>query len=175
MTLAERRVALVQVQTRKNQDAATSAAISSALGLDLPGPGQASSAGEHSAVWIAPGSWLVASRLGAPGELARSITAAVGDHASVTDQTFGKAVLRLSGSQARDVLSKGCRVDLHPRVFGPGRAAVTSIAHIGCVVVQVDDAPAFDLIVPSTLAQSFFEWLLISAAEFGCDVHGTVS
>lgn len=170
VSLAERRVAIVQVQSRKGQEQELTSALHSAIGLSLPGPGQSSTGGELAAIWIAPGAWLVLAPLIAPGELARRLAVAASDHASISDQTFGKTVLRLSGLRSRDVLAKGCRIDLHPRVFGPGRAGVSAIAHIGCVVVQVDEAPTFDLVVPSTLAQSFLEWLEVSAAEFGYEV-----
>jgi sarcosine oxidase subunit gamma len=69
------------------------------------------------------------------------------------------------------MLSRGCRVDLHPRAFGPGRAASTMIAHVGCLVHQVDDAPSYDLVVFSTFAQTFLEWLLHAAAEDGLVVE----
>jgi sarcosine oxidase subunit gamma len=102
--------------------------------------------------------------------LARELMAACGDAASVADQSSGKCVLRISGERARDVLAKGCRIDLHPRIFAPGRSAVTPIAHTHTVLMQVDAAPTFDLIVPSTLARDFVEWLGLSAAEFGYEV-----
>ncbi len=169
--IAERRLAIVQLQARKGQEPALATAIVSAFGLTLPPPGQASSADSTTAVWIQPGSWLVLAPFTARGDLARRLAGGVAGLASVTDQTFGKAVLRLSGERARDVLAKGCRVDLHPRAFGPGRAAATTIAQIGCVLVQADEAPTFDLVVPSTLAEAFLEWLEASAAEFGCEIR----
>lgn len=107
-----------------------------------------------------------------PGELEQRLVRAADSMASVVDQTFGKTVLRLSGGSAREMLAKGCRIDLHPRAFAPGRAVVTPIAQISCAVVQVDAAPTFDLVVPSTLAGAFVDWVLASAAEFGCEIRG---
>lgn len=80
-------------------------------------------------------------------------------------------MLRLYGQHTRDVLVKGCRVDLHPREFKPGRSAVTPLGQIGCVLIQVDDRPAFDLIVPSTFARAAVDWLETAAAELGLDIH----
>lgn len=170
VTLTERRLVVVQVQSRKDQDATLSAAVLSELQLPLPDPGHTSVAGDATAAWIAPGAWLILAPLHSAGSLPQRLATAASGSASITDQTFGKTVLRISGVRARDVLAKGCRVDLHPRSFGPGRAAVTPIAGINCVLTQVDGAPTFDLIVPSTLAESFFQWLRTSAAEFGCEV-----
>ena len=91
--------------------------------------------------------------------------------AAVEDQSHGRTTIRLSGPSSRAMLSRGCRVDLHPRAFGPGRAASTMIAHVGCLVHQVDDAPSYDLVVFSTFAQTFLDWLLHAAAEDGLVVE----
>lgn len=168
--IVRRRQAVAQVTARKGQVNAVIRKIADALRLDLPEPGYAVGAGEVTAVWIAPATWLVLRPWSATADLARGLAAICGTSASVVDQSAGKIVLRMSGAKARDVLAKGCRVDLHPRVFGPARAAVTPIAHIPAVVQQVDATPAFDLIVPSTLAEDFFEWLCVSAAEFGYEI-----
>jgi sarcosine oxidase subunit gamma len=90
--------------------------------------------------------------------------------ASVVDLTGGRLALRLSGKRARDVLAKGCRVDLDPRAFGPGRAAATIIGHVETLVIQADAAPTFDLIVGSSYAASFLDWLQHAAAEYGYEL-----
>jgi heterotetrameric sarcosine oxidase gamma subunit len=168
--LSERRAAIAQVMGRKGQDAALRSAGAGALGLDLPHSGSSASNGSVTAIWIAPEAWLIL-RHGTPDEgLARELIAACAATASISDQTWGKSIVRVSGARARDVLAKGCRIDLHPRVFGPGKSAVTPIAHIHAVLVQIDTKPTFDLIVPSTLARDFVEWLRLSAAEFGYEV-----
>ena len=168
--LSERRAAIAQVMGRKGQDAALRSAVAGALGLDLPHSGSSASNGSVTAIWIAPEAWLIL-RHGTPDEgLARELIAACAAAASISDQTWGKSIVRVSGARARDVLAKGCRIDLHPRVFGPGKSAVTPIAHIHAVLVQIDAKPTFDLIVPSTLARDFVEWLRLSTAEFGYEV-----
>lgn len=171
--LTERRLSLALVQARNSSAAACREALASALGLTLPDPGKATTAGTTTAVWLQPNCWLIAAPRTFDGGLLRRLRSCCAPHASIVDQTFGKSVLRLSGARARDVLAKGCRIDLHPRVFGPGRAATTIIAQVGCVVLQVDDSPSFDLAVPSTLAESFFEWLSASAAEYGYQISGS--
>jgi sarcosine oxidase subunit gamma len=47
---------------------------------------------------------------------------------------------------------------------------VTPIAHLNVVLAQADDAPSYDLVLPSTFAESFLEWLEMSAAEFGYEI-----
>jgi sarcosine oxidase subunit gamma len=92
-------------------------------------------------------------------------------HAAITEQSDSKAVIRISGARARDVMAKGCSLDLHPRVFKPGDAATTAVALIDCQFWQIDDAPSYDLAVPSSFAESFWSWLAASAAEFGYSVE----
>ena len=171
VVLHERRLSVVQVHALKNQKEALASAFTSGLRLALPSAGHANFREELTAVWIQPGTWLVAAPFTGPDDLTRRLTDAAAGTAAITDQTFGKSVLRLYGPHARDVLAKGCRVDLHPREFGPGRSAVTPLGQIGCVLIQVDDRPAYDLIVPATFARAAVEWLETAAAEFGLEVH----
>jgi heterotetrameric sarcosine oxidase gamma subunit len=170
LKISERRLSIVEVLAHKGQEAALEQVVSTAFALTLPKPGWVDVVGPLTAIWIRPGAWLVTEPWGQEGYLARRFTIACFGAATIVDQTHAKTALRVSGPLARDVLTKGCRVDLHSRVFGPGRAAVTPIAHIDCVLVQVDHAPTFDLLLPSTFAQAFFEWLALAAAEFGYEI-----
>ena len=92
------------------------------------------------------------------------------DHGFLTDVSHGCAALRISGPHARNLLAKGCSIDLHPRVFKPGSAATTRIAQIGCLLWQVDETPTYDLAVNSSIARSLWTWLANSAAEYGYQV-----
>ena len=76
----------------------------------------------------------------------------------------------MSGARARDALAKGIPVDLHPGAFGPGDAAITTVAYIGVALWQVDDAPTYEFIVPRSYFIAFHEWLIAAAAEFGVRV-----
>lgn len=167
----ERRTAVARVMAHSGKADAVGAAIQEDLRLPLPQPGCAYNVADATALWVAPDAWLVIQTPPDRGDLALRLRNACGTSASVVDQSSGYVVLRLSGARARDVLAKGCRIDLHPRAFGPGRAAATLIAHVHGIVWQVGEAPTFELIVPSSLAEHVFEWLGISAAEFGYEVR----
>jgi sarcosine oxidase subunit gamma len=167
LKISERRLSIVEVLAHQGQEAALEQVVSTAFSIALPKAGEVDVVGPFTAIWIRPGAWLVTEPWEVEGYLARRLAVACFGAAAIVDQTHAKTALRISGAPARDVLAKGCRIDLHPRVFTPRHAAVTPIAHIECVLVQVDDSPTFDLLLPSTFAEAFLEWLAISAAEFG--------
>jgi heterotetrameric sarcosine oxidase gamma subunit len=161
--ISERRgLALVQVLARLGREET----VAAALGLD-PAPGRASETSAGTALWLAPGAWMVVAEGLDDGELYRSLLDRLRDLAAVVDQSHGRAVLRLAGARARDVLGKGCRLDLHPSAFRPDMCAQTVIAQIGVLLHQCDEIPTYDLYVLAGYALEFLEWLTSSAAEFG--------
>lgn len=160
---------IVQVMVRRGQDAAFAEVMRDSFRMDPPGPGQTATAADITAIWIQPGQWLLTAPRSAEGALAARVTAAFAGLAAVADQSHGRTTIRLSGTAAREALSRGCRLDLHPRAFGPGRAASTPVAQIGCLVHQTDPT-GFELTVFSTLAEPFLHWLLEAAAPHGVEV-----
>jgi len=121
-------------------------------------------------VGCAPGQWFVLSEGTRSLTAVERLTDALAGIASVIDHSSGKVVMRVAGPRAREVLAKGCPIDLDARAFGPGSAATTEIAHMGCQLWQVDEVPTFDLVVNRSLAKSFWAWLAASSAEYGYEV-----
>jgi sarcosine oxidase subunit gamma len=160
-------LSLVQVIARRGQEQA----VAERLGLD-PTPGLGSQTPAGTALWLAPGTWMVVAEDLEDGALYENLRERLRDFAAVMDQSHGRAALRLAGPRARDVLAKGCRLDLHPRVFTPGMCAQTVIAQIGVLLHQRDGVPTYDLYVPAGYAGDFLEWLVSSATEFGYRVQG---
>lgn len=135
-----------------------------------PLPSQANTAttnGDCSILWLAPDRWLTVSTRHGEGLLEERfrLSLATGS-AAITDVSNGRTVIHITGGQVRDLLAKGCPVDLHSSVFGPGVCAGTSLLQITVVIHNVDDV-TFDVYVARTLAQSLWEWLTEGAAEFG--------
>lgn len=128
------------------------------FGLAVPAPGHVSSAPGRDLLWIQPDAFLMVLPRAAPGE-SLTLLAPLAHIAALVDQSDGRACFTLRGPHARDVLAKGCRLDFHPRVFGPGRVASSSIAHVNGVIQQTDAEPSFRIIVFSSFAQHFAEWL----------------
>jgi heterotetrameric sarcosine oxidase gamma subunit len=168
--IARRRCDLVQLAARRGREADVAAAMRSAYGLELPRHGHAETANDVAALWVQPNAWMLVAPPAAEGALARAVKAACGDAGSVVDQTHGRVVFSLAGRHARFVLQKICRLDLHPRAFGSGRAATTPMAEITCLLHQRDDVPSFDLIVFATFAAHFAAALTHAAAGVGYEV-----
>ena len=78
-----------------------------------------------------------------------------------------RTTLRLSGSHGRDVLGKGCALDLHPSVFGGGAAAQTTLGQAGVILLAVDGSGAdYRILVRSSFARYLADWLLDAAEEY---------
>lgn len=161
---------LATVAARKGQAEALRAAVASAYGVELPDGSRVAHGPAVSFVGYGPGQWLAVSETLANEALARDLGERLRGLASISDQSGGRAVLRVSGPLARAMLAKGLPIDLHPRAFTPGSAATSTISLMGVQLWQVDDAPTYDLAIFRSVAASFWRWLTASAAEFGYEV-----
>jgi methylglutamate dehydrogenase subunit D len=161
---------LATVACRKGQASALSAAVRKAYGVDLPASSRVAQGAAVRFIGYGPGQWLAVSEALANEALASELAAKLQGLASVSDQSGGRTVLRVSGNRARDVLAKGLPLDLDPRAFPLGSAATSAISHIGVQLWQADDMRSYDLAVFRSLSESFWRWLTASAAEFGYEV-----
>ncbi|WP_158807279.1 sarcosine oxidase subunit gamma [Beijerinckia sp. L45] len=162
------RQALATIIVRPGEEAALDRLMQERLGVALPATGRAAFASAGSLVWSAPGQWLV---MGPAASALADLPQRLAGVAAVTDQSDGRALVRVGGADARALLAKGVSIDLHPSVFAAGATAVTSVAHINIQLWQVDDAPTYVLAVPRGFAGSFWSWLTAAAAEYGYDVQ----
>jgi len=164
----------IQVLAFANKHEAAAAAISKKLGIECPLTPGLCNANEHTQIaWNGPNSWMIIASDEAakrkPGQLFKSLQKAVGDLGAVVDQSHGRCGLRLSGQHARKVMAKNTSIDLHPIAFGPGQCALTAVAHMSALVIQVDDTPSYDLFVARSLARSFADAIEHSCHEFADD------
>jgi sarcosine oxidase subunit gamma len=146
------------------------AVVKASYGVDLPDGSAVRQGPEVSFIGYGPGQWLAMSETLRDGTLAKQLGQSLKGLASISDQSGGRTVLRLSGTRARDVLAKGLPIDLHPRSFGPGGAATSTISLMGVQLWQVDDAPTYDIALFRSVSASFWRWLTASAVEFGYEV-----
>lgn len=145
------------------------AAIAGVLGCEPPAEANTTrSAGQVTMLWLGPDEWLVLVPGGEETALIGRLRAALaGQHAAVTDVSGARMLLRLSGPNAREVMMKGCTIDLHPRAFGPGRCAQTLLARAGILFHQTDDQPTYDLLPRRSFTPYMRAWLGDAMAEYG--------
>ncbi len=150
------------------------AAAGQALGFEPPvAPNTTAGTAGRIALWLGPDEWLIVTPPGGEDETAEALRAALeGRHAAVTDVSDGRAVIGLSGACAREVLTKGCPLDLHARAFGPGRCAQSSLAKALVILHQTGDEPAYDIYVERSFADYLWAWLEDAAAEYGLAIVG---
>ncbi|ETF03710.1 sarcosine oxidase subunit gamma [Advenella kashmirensis W13003] len=117
-------VALLNVRGSPD-DAAFVSIIRNTTGITLPiCPNTTAESDTHCALWLAPDEWLLRAKRLAPDDLASRLEHALsGIFSAITDQSSAYCVLHLRGPKTRELLAKGCPLDLHPRVFGAGRCA----------------------------------------------------
>jgi len=144
-------------------------AVAAVLGLEpVVEPLTAVRRRDVSMLWLGPDEWLVVTPERRLDRIERALRDALeGQHTALTDVSHGRAIVVLSGPHAREVLAKGCTLDLHPRVFGPGRCAQSRLAKCQALIHQTTDAPEYEIHVQRSFAQYAWTWLEDAGQEFG--------
>ncbi len=150
---------LTTVMARKN---ITAASLATALGIMPPAGPTCSKAGDMTFIGTGPDSWL-AFRENGTNRWTEELRTKLDGLASVSDQSSGYVVYRLTGKQARPLLQRGAFIDFHPDVFLSGSVASTVIAHINVILWQVDDRPTYHIALFRSFAASFEHWLYETA------------
>jgi methylglutamate dehydrogenase subunit D len=166
-------VAVASIAARKGQAAALTNKIKARTGIELPATPRMAIADHLSFAWTAPGQWLAMADGEDGAAFADDLARDLAGLAAVTDQSDGRTILRATGSHVRNMLAKGCMLDLHDSVFKVGDTAITPIALLTAQITRHPDQgglPVFELAVMRSFAVSFWHWIETSAAEFGLDV-----
>ncbi len=165
-------LALAAVMARKGAEDALAKRVRDVFALDLPMRPRRAASGSLALVWAGPGHWLAVAEGGDGSSFEGLLRHDLSNLASISDQSDGRAVVRVAGARVRDALAKGVPVDLNARAFAAGDAAVTTVGHIGVHLWQLDEAPTYEFAVFRSYAAAFWRWLIDSAAEFGVTVKG---
>lgn len=123
-------------------------------------------AGDRRVLWLGPDEWLVVGPGAELVGLERDLRARFqGPAAAVVDVSGQRTVIELGGPSAREVLMKGCSIDLHPEVFGLGRCARTTLARAQVILLPVG-RDIYWIFVQSTFAEYLAEWLMDAMTEY---------
>jgi sarcosine oxidase subunit gamma len=163
--------AIINIRGDANDGAFTSA-VKNATGCDLPlVANTVAAAGDVRILWLGPNEWWVvgtdARRSGLIDGLRQAFT---GQHTNVTDVSESRTVITLSGPAARDVLARGMSNDLHPRAFGPGQCAQTSLSRTNVLLHQLDNTPSYEIYVLKSFSDYLWRWIGLIAEDFGMSV-----
>ncbi|QVN20857.1 sarcosine oxidase subunit gamma [Burkholderia pyrrocinia] len=120
---------------------------------------------EYDVLWLGPDEWLVRSNGPVPaGVLEAKLAEAVqGSYAAAVDVGSGYTVVEISGERVRDVLARGCPLDLHPRAFKPGQCAQSHYFKSSIVLIPTGD-DAFEIVLRRSFAD-YFVRIMLDAAE----------
>lgn len=138
------------------------------LGQPLPVEPNTFSVGEHRVCWLGPDEWLVVTPVAAAADLAQRLENALSScHAAVNDISGGHVALLLEGPGCRDLLARGCTLDLHPRVFRAGDCAQSGLAKANVFIALLDDPPGFMVVVRRSFADYLCRWLAHAGRDQG--------
>ena len=134
LTVAERTdVALASVAARKGRMADLAKAAKMA-GVPLPGPATYQSGTPYCAFWTAPEMWLVEAPFATHELIADLLKAALGDAASVTEQTDAWVAFDLAAPDLTLILERLCNVDFSKAPTG--YATRTIMEHLGVYLIK---------------------------------------
>ena len=154
---------IVQLFARNGQ----SAALAKKLKIS-EASGKATVTKNMTAIPLSSGQWiLVGAVCDRKESFTRSIAKKTGELGYVSEQGDSRICITISGPKARELMSRGCRLDLHSSVTAKGFCAQTNMAQVGVLIHQLDDQPSYNLYVYSGFARSFWQWLSHTAEQFG--------
>lgn len=139
------------------------ASVTGVAGCTPPDTRRFSEVGAGGLGWMAPDELLlVTGYAAAPGAVEALKSALAGRHHLVADVSDARAVFRIEGKGARELIAAGAPVDLSPEAFGPGDFRRTRLGQVAAAFwMGADDA--FTLICFRSLGIHVFEWLKASA------------
>jgi heterotetrameric sarcosine oxidase gamma subunit len=126
-----------------------------------------------------PGEWFVFAPPGAAGEVAGWLGTLAADSApeefvSVVDLTHGRALVRITGPDAADLLARLCGADLHDDMAPDGAALRSAVAGVATDLVRDDRAgvPSYLLHCERSSGQYLFSALVSAGGPLGIGVDG---
>ena len=119
------------------------------------------------AIWLSPDEMMILTGAGEEAELAAHITTATkGAHMAVTDITDAMTSLHLSGASVRQMLAKGCAIDLHKDYFKAGQCAQTTLSHAAVTLLALADDEMI-LLCRTSFTDYVVNYLCDASLEYG--------
>lgn len=134
-----------------------------AIGIELPLiPNRWHGDDRIAALWLGPDEWLLVAPDGEAGDIEKAMRESrpMDPWLSLVDVSHNYTTLMLSGRRTRDLLAKGCALDLHSNEFKAGDCAQTILAKSRVLLRAVDAEESIELWVRNSFARYMVEWLL---------------
>jgi sarcosine oxidase, subunit gamma len=113
---------------------------------------------------VRPARWLLIARAGSAAP-APSWLQDLTQLAASIELSSALSVMQLAGPGVRELLARGCRLDLSERAFAPGNAAATVMAQVAVTLAALPGGIV--LLTPTSTARHLREWLCAAAQPFG--------
>ena len=115
-------------------------------------------------LWSAPRTWFIISK---KENIINNIKEKCTDeNFAITDISHSRTVIQIKGLQAREILKKGCPLNINE--FKTNNCAGTVFHGISIVVDLIDNNPdTFNLLTLRSFGESFYHHIIDSALEFG--------
>ena len=134
-------------------------------GLEFPKESSLVSANNETRIlWSAPRTWLIIST---KEKIVKEINENCNENNfSVTDISHSRAIIKIKGSNAREVLKKGCPLNINEikKNICAGTIFHGITIVVDCIEDKTDD---FNLLVLRSFGESFYHHITDSALEFG--------
>ena len=140
-------------------------ALGARRGLNFPEFGRIVSVRETVLLCTRPERWLVLTTPAPAGTALSHWRDACAGCAAAVDLSSALTALYLAGPAVREVLARGCRLDLYEDAFPRGSAASTHMVQVAVTLAAMPGG--WLLLTPSTTARHLREWLTVTARPFG--------
>jgi len=151
-------------------------AMAKALGVPF---GRAARDGASLVAGSGPGEWLVLAPVGSAAAVVSRLERTAAESApqefvSVVDLTHGRALVRVTGPQAADLLARLCAIDLADDMTPDGAALRSSVAAVATDLIRHDLAagPSYLLHCERSSGRYLHDALLAAGESLGIEVDG---
>lgn len=136
-------------------------AIKNVTGVALPRANTVAEKESNKLYWLGPDEWLLHCDLDKTAAIQAALrNGCGGSHYAVTEVSDYYTVMRLRGTDAAALLSKGCPLDLHDNCFQSGAIARTRFGNASILLHKLGDGESWDIQVRWSYAEYCWDYLL---------------
>jgi sarcosine oxidase subunit gamma len=145
--------------------AAFADAVTAAAGVELPDVRQFNASATGGLGWMSTDELLWVLPYADAQQAADDLSAALaGEHHMAVNVSDARAMFRLTGAGARELVAKGAPVDMSPEAFAAGSFRRSHIGQIAAAFWAGEDG-GVTVVCFRSLGQGLFEWLKASAKD----------